>query len=137
MNEYADLKEKISLGREFKQHLDIAMSMKDDDSVLNHLTGRFYFEILSLSWIQRKLANAFAGTSKEVSYQNAVQYFHRAYELNPLWIENILYLVKCNIALGHFESAQIFLEKGLIIPVKNEMDSLAHDKLLELQKLKK
>lgn len=44
------VKEKISNGYLFKQHLDEALKLNPDDSTLHHLLGRFAYESASLKW---------------------------------------------------------------------------------------
>lgn len=131
LNEFVDLKDKLVFGRLFKKHLLIAHSLKEDDSTLNHLIGRFYFEILSLSWIQRKIANTFAGGTEEVNYPNALRYFERAHELKPDWKENILFITRCHLALKNLEQAALFCEKGIAVISISEDE--IHEKLLELK----
>ncbi len=43
-------------GFEFKRHVDRAASLAPHDHTIQHLLGRFCFEVAELSWWERKMA---------------------------------------------------------------------------------
>ncbi len=55
--EFVSIKEKIEDGFEFKQHVDIAAQLAPADHTIQHLLGRFCFEVAGLSWWERKMAS--------------------------------------------------------------------------------
>lgn len=111
------------------------MTLREEDPTLYFLAGRFCVELLSLSWIELKLANTFFGALPQVSHQDALQYFYKAYKLKPQWKENIFYLVKMLIKLKDKVEAKIYLEQGLKIPASSEEEIAIQEKLQEMKKL--
>ena len=50
------IKEKILDGYEFKKHVDLAAQLAPNDPTIQHLLGRFCYEVAELSWWERKMA---------------------------------------------------------------------------------
>jgi len=134
LNDYVSTKEKITNGMLFKEHLDIAMSLKPDDSTLYYLAGRFCMELSSLSWIERKLANTFFGELPPVTQQDALDYFYKAHQLRPKWLENIQFIVEILVALKDYVQARKYLKEALAIDVASSEDVDIREKLLKISK---
>nr|XP_046919093.1 regulator of microtubule dynamics protein 1-like [Dermatophagoides farinae] len=139
LKDFVSIREKIQNGIKFKEHLDIALSLKDDDPTLYHLAGRFCLELLLISWAERKLAGMIVGYSlPSITNQDALQYFLKAYQLKPRWKENVFYIVQTLIQTNEQEKAHEYLREALAIPFnKNSGDEqIMHDKLLKLESSK-
>ncbi|XP_027197962.2 regulator of microtubule dynamics protein 1-like [Dermatophagoides pteronyssinus] len=139
LKDFVSIKEKINNGIQFKEHLDIAMSLKDDDPTLYHLAGRFCLELLAISWAEKKLASMIVGYSlPEITYQDALQYFMKAYQLKPRWKENVFFIVQTLIQMNEQGKAHDYLKEALAIPFneKSGEEQIIHDKLLKLQSSK-
>ncbi|KAK9886423.1 hypothetical protein WA026_016703 [Henosepilachna vigintioctopunctata] len=92
-------KEKIESGKLFKKHLDAAIGLKPEDPVLQHLAGRFCYEISSLNWVEQKLVKNAFPEPLNCTYDKALLLLlkcERLYE--PGWKENRLFIAKCYIA---------------------------------------
>ncbi len=55
--EYVSIREKILDGFEFKRHVDRAAELAPHDHTIQHLLGRFCYEVAELSWWERKMAS--------------------------------------------------------------------------------
>lgn len=134
LSEYVSTKEKVSNGAQFKNHLDMAMTLKKNDSTLYYLAGRFCMELLSLSWIELKVANTFFGPIPCVSHQDALEYFLQAYKLKPAWKENLYYIGHLLLAQKQPDEARKFVDEALSIPVYSCEEEEVHRKLQDMQR---
>lgn len=133
LSDYVSIKEKISNGIKFKNHLEIAMTLKEDDPTLYYLAARFCLEILSVSWTERKLASVLVGGNlPTVTIDDALQYFHKAYLLKPNWKENILYYGQTLLKNKEKCRALELIDQGLALPIFDE-ELIFHESLLKMK----
>lgn len=111
------------------------MSLKTDDPTLLHMAGRFVIEFLSLSWLERKVANALIGSLPEVSYKTALKYFYQAYHLKPQWKENLFYIAKTLIDVGENNQAKPFVDMALAIPSATLEDQTIDQRLEQFRSI--
>lgn len=134
VSDFLPTKQKIENGSRFKDHVDIAISLNPSDSTLHHMLGRFSVEIAKLSWIERKVASTLFAEVPLLTMEDALKHFENAYELRREWKENILHLAKSCIELKHWDSARVYVDEGLGLPIIGEDDEVAHNELLLLKK---
>uniref|UniRef100_A0A6A7G4G1 Regulator of microtubule dynamics protein 1-like n=1 Tax=Hirondellea gigas TaxID=1518452 RepID=A0A6A7G4G1_9CRUS len=128
--EYLGTKERIASGREFKKHIDAALSYSPNDATLHHLLGRFCYEISGLTWLERKAAAALFGAVPDSSYVEALDHFKAAERLHIRgWKENRLFLAKCHIKLGELPEVPAWLSEGLLLPSATADDMVVHKEL--------
>ena len=60
------------------------MSLKPDEPLLYHYLGRWFYEVAGVSWLERKAAAALYAKPPESTYDEAMDSFMKAEELNPL-----------------------------------------------------
>ena len=53
-----------------------------------------YFQVAGIKWWEAKIAATLFGSVPQSSYEEALQYFLRADELNSEWVENTLFIAK-------------------------------------------
>jgi tetratricopeptide (TPR) repeat protein len=133
MTKFVCNREKIKFGYSFKQHSDIALRLDPNDFLIHFMSGRWSFEVSSLSWIQRKLAKALYGKIPTSSFDKALKAFLRSNELKPKWKDNYLWIAKVLIAMKKKTEAKQWIENGLALSVNNISDECAQ---IQLNKLK-
>jgi len=133
--EYLGIKEKILDGFEFKKHIDKASELAPQDHTIQHLLGRFCYEVAELSWWERKMAATLFADPPVATMEEAREHFVAAETLKPDgWIENRQFLAKCNINLQDYGTAINWLDKAIELPVKNPDDEQAQKEVEELLK---
>ena len=134
LSEMVNTKERIELGHEFRQHRDIAVSINPNDYLLNHMHGRWCYEVSSLSYIERKLAETFIANPPAATYKESLESLLLADQQKHEWKLNQLWLAKVYIVLRKYHQAIKYIDYGMSLPVWNEEDSIAHSELTKLQK---
>ncbi|CAB3398489.1 unnamed protein product [Caenorhabditis bovis] len=132
VTEYLGTKEKIEEGKRCKEYMDKALSLNSKDDSLLHLRGRWSLSVAQLGWLERKAAALLYSTPPTATIDEAITDLKACYEINPKWIDNLLYLGKAYIANGDKAAAKKYLEEALASPVRNdhEKESLAEVKAL-------
>lgn len=108
--DYLPIAERIKCGFRFRDFVVEALEMIPNDAELYHLLGRFQYEVASLSWLERKVAQTLFAEFPNVSYEDALNNFLKVDEILPN-AENILYLSKSYIALKLYEKAVECLQR--------------------------
>eukprot|EP00095_Tigriopus_kingsejongensis_P008957 maker-scaffold334_size202906-snap-gene-0.14 protein:Tk08957 transcript:maker-scaffold334_size202906-snap-gene-0.14-mRNA-1 annotation:"regulator of microtubule dynamics protein 3" len=131
--EFVGIKDKILDGYEFKKHVDRAAELSPTDHTIQHLLGRFCFEVSELSWWERKTASALFAEPPSASMDEARDHFLAAERLKPEgWKENRQFLAKSLIKMGEFEQAVHWLEKADELPIRNPDDQQAQDDVSQM-----
>jgi hypothetical protein len=77
-----------------------------------------YFQVASLSWLERKFASSLIAAPPEGSYDQAMSQFAKAEELSSKeWKENRLFLAKCCAQLGQMADCLSWLDKAAAAPI--------------------
>jgi len=127
-SEYVGTKEKIEDGYEFKRHIDRAAELAPHDHTIQHLLGRFCYEVAALSWWEKKMAATLFAEVPTTSMDEAREHFANAERLKPDgWKENRQFLAKSLVQLGEVEEAVVWLERAAAMPVKNPDDEIAQE----------
>ena len=72
------LRERIVNSWSIREHLDKAHDILPSDATINHAIGVWCFEVASLGWVERGLANTFVSTLPSASFDEALSYFEIA-----------------------------------------------------------
>ncbi|KAF8382211.1 hypothetical protein PRIPAC_71353 [Pristionchus pacificus] len=110
--DYLATKDKIEQGYLFKSLLDRALNIDSTEYALLHMRGRFAFSVADLSWIERKVASTLYATPPTATIEEALRDFLAANEVKPNWLENLLFIGKCYVALKDSKSAVSFLNEA-------------------------
>eukprot|EP00056_Hartaetosiga_gracilis_P016443 m.243149 g.243149 ORF g.243149 m.243149 type:complete len:134 (+) comp41058_c0_seq1:559-960(+) len=132
MTDYVGLNEKLKCGEEFKQHVEIAIQLDPQDSLLSHLMGRWCFEVAGLSWLEKRACAALFGSAPEATYNDALQHLQRAEELSSDWGLNMLYLGKTFGKLGDSNESRKWLQKTTRIDISTKEDREAVEEAKKL-----
>lgn len=127
-------KERIKLGNEFKTHRDIAVKIDSNDKLMHHMYGQWCYEVASLSYIERKIAETFFAKPPVATYDEALESLLVVDNMDSDWKSNNLWLAKVNIALKKYKDASLLIEKALKLPVRTEECAIAQIELESLDK---
>jgi len=108
---YDDTKAKLTKGMQFDEHVRISLKLDAYNSTALHLLGRYCYEVSGIKWWEAKIAATLFGKVPTSSYEEALQYFLSADELNSEWVENTIFIVKCLVALSRPREAKVWLER--------------------------
>lgn len=134
--EYLGIKEKILDGFEFKKHISRASELAPKDHTIQHLLGRFCYEVAELSWWERKMASTLFAEPPQATMEEARDHFIAAEDLKPDgWKENRQFLAKTYIHLKDYKTALHWLDKANDIPVRNPDDQQAQNDVDDLLKI--
>ncbi|KAK7076822.1 Regulator of Microtubule Dynamics, partial [Halocaridina rubra] len=132
--EFLGIRERVQSGNVFKKHIDHALELNPRDSTLHHLLGRFCYEVSQLSWLERQAAATLFGEVPSSSFEEALDHFQAAEKLRPKgWKENRLFIAKCNIQLGDYRSAALWLQQAFDAPIVTPDDETVQKEVWELQ----
>ncbi|KAG5672014.1 hypothetical protein PVAND_002176 [Polypedilum vanderplanki] len=118
------IKERASNLKDVKRHMIKAVELNPNDAICRHVLGMLTYSIADLNWFKRKiLENAF-DKPPEGSYEEALEHFLIAEEIEPnFYSVNKLLIAKCYIALKDYKSAKEYLKKvAALVPIKSEDD---------------
>ncbi|KAG9282297.1 regulator of microtubule dynamics protein 3 [Astyanax mexicanus] len=123
-SQYESMHGKLKSSHILKEHLDRALSLRDDDPLCYYLLGRWCFEISRLSWVEKKTAAALFETLPDSCLNDALENFLKAEELNPGFSKNVrLYIAKCHKELGNHSEARNWAQLALSMPSNSLQDS--------------
>lgn len=134
MAPYVSTKERIKFGHEFKEHRDIAVSMDDNDHLMHHMYGRWCYEVASLTYLERKIAETFFATLPKSTFEDALESLQKADKLKHVWKANHLWLAKVYIAMKNYAEAIKWIDSGLSIDSLTEEDAVSQIELKDLEK---
>ncbi|KAL7889092.1 hypothetical protein AOLI_G00040660 [Acnodon oligacanthus] len=118
------------------EHLDRALSLRDDDPLCFYLLGRWCFEMSRLSWVEKKAAAALFDTLPNSGLNDALENFLKAEELNPGFSRTVrLYIAKCHKELGNQSEARNWAQLALSMPISTGQETDISRLEAELQAL--
>jgi len=130
-----DNKEKILSGYEYKQHIERAIELNDNDATSYFLYGRYLFEVSMLPWYMRKAASALFAEPPTAKIEDALAMFKKAEEIRPgFYVENPLFIGKCYYQMSKYKEAKEWLSKAVNAECKTDEDKKTKQEALNLMK---
>lgn len=126
-------KEKIAYGKQFQEHAEVALKINPNDYLMQSMYGQWCYQVASLTWLERKIANAIYGNVPKADYDMALNAFKKSNELNETK-ESTLWIAKTLIAKKQTAEVKQYVQKGLTLPNKSVADEVAHKELEALSK---
>ncbi|CAJ0588287.1 unnamed protein product [Cylicocyclus nassatus] len=130
--DYYGPKEKIEEGAKFKDLLDKALAVNPKEHSILHMRGRYAFSVASLSWVERKAAAIFYATPPTATMEEALNDFLAAEEVEPIWIENLICIIRIYHAKSDKENVKKYCNKLLAI---TPIDEEERERVQEAQKI--
>lgn len=117
------IKERVTQLENVKKHMQRAIELNPNDPTSRYILGEFAFGLADLPWYQRKLVSTIFATPPTGTYEEALESFLKAEELEANFFSvNKLMIGKCYYQLKDNEKAREFLTKAANITVQNEDD---------------
>lgn len=133
--DYMSINEKVKLGFDFKEHLDIAIDMNQSDYLLFYLRGRWAFKICNLTWAERYGVRVIFGKVPNVTIEYALNDFLKVEELHKNKSKgSSLHLAKCYISQGNIESAIKYLNIANGLPTRTSEHLIDNEEIESLLK---
>ncbi|CAN9506503.1 unnamed protein product [Ophioblennius macclurei] len=135
IGEYEGIKTKIGNSKIIREHMERAVQLNPKDATSFYILGYWCFSFAELSWYQRKVAAMIFAKPPESTYEEALDFFLKAEEVEPnFYSKNMLMLGKTYMALKDKEKALLWLNKAKEYPAHTEEDKEAHKEAVELLK---
>ncbi|XP_034936500.1 regulator of microtubule dynamics protein 1-like [Chelonus insularis] len=121
--EYLPNKEKLLAGKTFEKHVRLALKLRPEDPILNHLLGRFQYSVLELNWIQRKICETLFGETPNATFDEAIENLEKAemYAKKPD-IENKYYLGQSYLKVKQYKKGVEVLKELLNLQPRNKKE---------------
>jgi hypothetical protein len=95
ITDYMSINEKIKSGLDFKNHLDLAIKLNENDYLLYYIRGRYNYKMCNLSWAERYAARVVFGKVAQVNLNDAYEDFLMVEKMHKNKSKgNLLYLAK-------------------------------------------
>jgi tetratricopeptide (TPR) repeat protein len=117
-----DSKTKIAYSKLVKQYVEQSLALDPDDDLTYHVLGAWNYEVTNLNPVLRAIARVVYGELPSASYEQAVENFKKAIQLNPRRLANYVELGRTYVAMGKKEEAREELAKGLGMPSREKGD---------------
>ncbi|XP_026473649.1 regulator of microtubule dynamics protein 1-like [Ctenocephalides felis] len=142
LDSYAGLqgvKERVRQCKTVKEHMMKATELNPSDATAWYMLGEWCYHVADISWHERKLAIILFGEPPYSTFEEALRYFQKAEETEPLFYSNnLLMLGKTYYRLGKTEPALFYLQKAQLHPKTCDDDMIACNEATKLLcKLKK
>jgi len=115
-------KEKIENAFKIKEHALKALEYRPEDATTTHLLGRWCYNVASIGWFERKIAATLFASPPESTYDEALNYFLKAGEIEKNFARNDLCTADTYVQLGKKDKAKEYYQKAISAPVVSEAD---------------
>jgi tetratricopeptide (TPR) repeat protein len=116
-------RDKLSLAYEIRENAEKALALDPLNDLAWHVLGRWHYQIISLSWIERNLARLLlGGIPKDASLDSAIESFEKAVQIRPEVVAHWVELGKCYLKKGDKTKAREAFRRALGLTVKDSDD---------------
>ncbi|XP_059182997.1 regulator of microtubule dynamics protein 1 [Centropristis striata] len=135
VGEYEGVKVKIGNSLIIRDHLEKAVELNPKDATSYHILGYWCFAFAELPWYQRKVAAVIFASPPAATYEEALEFFLKAEEVDPnFYSKNLLMLGKTYIGMNDKGKALFYLTKARDYPAHTLEDKEVHKEAAELLK---
>ncbi|KAM6908041.1 regulator of microtubule dynamics protein 1-like [Lycodopsis pacificus] len=135
VGEYEGVKVKIGNSYIIRKHLERAVELNPKDATSFHILGYWCFAFAELPWYQRKVAAVIFSSPPKATYEEALEFFLKAEEVDPnFYSKNLLMLGKTYMGMKDKEKALLFLTKAKEYPAHTQEDKEVHREAVDLLK---
>ncbi|KAI3355078.1 hypothetical protein L3Q82_017958, partial [Scortum barcoo] len=123
VGEYEGVKVKIGNSYIIREHIERAIQLNPKDATSLYILGVWCFSFADLPWYQRKVAAVIFSTPPTSTYEEALEFFLKAEEVDPnFYSKNLLMLGRTYMALKDKEKALLWLTKSKEYPAHTQED---------------
>ncbi|XP_073344940.1 regulator of microtubule dynamics protein 1 [Pagrus major] len=135
VGDYEGVKVKIGNSYIIRDHLESAIKLNPMDATSIHILGYWCFAFAELSWYQRKVAAVIFASPPTSTYEEALELFLKAEEVDPnFYSKNLLMLGKTYMAMKDKEKALLWLTKAKEYPAHTLEDKEVHKEAVDILK---
>ncbi|KAK5850066.1 hypothetical protein PBY51_014348 [Eleginops maclovinus] len=135
IGDYSGVKVKIGNAYIIRDHLEQAIELNPKDATSLHILGYWCFAFAELPWYQRKVAAVIFSSPPVSTYEEALQFFLKAEEVDPnFYSKNLLMLGKTYLGMKDKEKGLLFLTRAKEYPAHTLEDKEVHKEAVELLK---
>ncbi|XP_044032879.1 regulator of microtubule dynamics protein 1 [Siniperca chuatsi] len=135
VGDYEGVKVKIGNSYIIREHLERAVQLNPKDATSIHILGYWCFAFAELPWYQRKVAAVIFSSPPTSTYEEALEFFLKAEEVDPnFYSTNLLMLGKTYMAMKDKQKALLWLTKAKEYPAHTLEDKEVHKEAVELLK---
>lgn len=132
---YDGIKARISHLQSVKNHMLTAIELNPKDATTLYMLGLWCYQIADMPWYQRKIAATVFTAPPVSSFEEALEYFIKAEEVEPrFYSQNLLMLGKTYLKLKKDDKARYYLELACHYPITTDDDHLANKEACDLLK---
>ncbi|XP_013924684.1 PREDICTED: regulator of microtubule dynamics protein 1 [Thamnophis sirtalis] len=133
VGDYEGVKSKISSAFVIKEHFQKAIDLNPKDATSLHLMGIWCYTFADMPWYQRNIAAILFSTPPSSTYEEALQYFEKAENVEPnFYSKNLLFLGKTYMKLNNKKMALLWLTKARDRLPHTEEDKQVQKEALEI-----
>ncbi|XP_054841710.1 regulator of microtubule dynamics protein 1 isoform X2 [Eublepharis macularius] len=133
VGDYEGIKKKIANAFVIKEHFQKAIELNPKDPTSLHLMGIWCYTFAEMPWYQSKIAAVLFSTPPSSTYDEALQYFQKAEDVEPnFYSKNLLFLGKTYMKLNNRKMALLWLTKAKERLAHTEEDKQVQKEALEL-----
>jgi tetratricopeptide (TPR) repeat protein len=116
-------RDKLKLAHEIRENAEKALALDPQNDLAWHVLGRWHYQLVSLSWIERNLAKLLlGGLPKDASIDRAIECFENAVRIRPEVVAHRVELGKCYLKNGDKTKAREAFRQALSLPVNDSDD---------------
>ncbi|TKS88027.1 Regulator of microtubule dynamics protein 1 [Collichthys lucidus] len=135
VGDYEGVKVKIGNSTIIRDHLETAIKLNPKDATSLHILGYWCFAFAELPWYQRKVAALIFASPPTSTYDEALEFFLKAEEVDPnFYSKNLLMLGKTFMAMKDQQNALLWLTKAKEYPARTLEDKEVHKEAVDLLK---
>ncbi|KAM3593360.1 uncharacterized protein V6R79_011063 [Siganus canaliculatus] len=135
VGDYEGVKVKIGNSYIIREHLEKAIEFNPRDATSLYILGVWCFSFAELPWYQRKVAAVIFSSPPTSTYEEALEFFLKAEEVDPnFYSKNLLMVGKSYMAMKDKEKALHWLTKAKEYPAHTQEDKETHKEAVDLLK---
>ncbi len=123
ITEFLGNKEKLEASREIKSAAETALKLNPKSDYAHHMLGRWHQEIADIGGPTRLLAKVVYGGIPKGSYQDALDHFEKARQINSKRLIHQIEYGRTLAMMGKDNDAKLELKKGLAMPNREADDA--------------
>lgn len=114
--------QKIKNSYGMRDHTLLAIKYDPEDAGNYHVMGRWNYALADLSWIERQVASMIYATPPAASFEEALEFFKKANQLDPEDIRNMLFIGYCYDELDNEKAAAKWFKMAINAKAGSDSD---------------